>query len=667
MRFPSTALLASTLLAISAQARFVIYADEWHPTRPNGPRDRAGIDHVILAFAPANATATFQPKVPVHIIRTEFPNAKVMIAVGGWGDTAGFSEATKSDSSMLAFAADVATMLARTGADGVEDIDWEYPGGNGADYKQVTNRDQTYQITAFPKLLVAIRAAIGKKLLSIAVPGKEGQSSYTFDMLGYTRTTGPRVWPSVDFINVMSYDLMNRRDTVTKHHSSAIDAENSIKDYLAMGAPSSKLNLGFAYYAKYFTTQGDCSGSPLNCPIVLAEDAQGKDTLTSGAWTFERSRMRPVDASSLTVSRDGSCGPEKGTKCETGCCSQHGHCGTSPEHCNGACQHAFGTGCTDADVAASWQLAAKHGVTDEVAGGQYYFDATNRLFWTWDTPELITRKFDNIVRKYKLGGVMAWSLGEDSANWRHIRHMAKEVAKVGLGSATASDSNVPVDARGYMYDQIALYCCPNGYDPANYLIYQPICLFQFSDHPFLVDCGDGKGFVYCACETPDCYWGPLDPDHYDGNDSVHSMLNEDGPFEMQYTSDALQATPSEPNPTALKTPEPHYRVFLECMGDDGWLTSCPDWVTSKVLHGTATEPEPAAIETSWPTDAIILECMGENGGLTWCPQSYTDEALSSMTAIETGFTTHIGIPQAPESELPGGSYGMRRRERAHKA
>ncbi|KAI4622221.1 hypothetical protein J4E83_004961 [Alternaria metachromatica] len=774
------------ILAISATARFVIYADEWHPTRPDNPRDRAGIDHVILAFAPANATATFQPKVPIHTIRTEFPNAKVMIAVGGWGDTVGFCQATKSDASMLAFAADVATMLARTGADGVEDIDWEYPGGNGADYKQVANWDQTYQIAAFPKLLAAIRAAIGKKLLSIAVPGKEGQSSYTFDMLGYTRTTGPQIWPSVDFINVMSYDLMNRRDTVTKHHSSAIDAENSIKDYLAMGAPPSKLNLGFAYYAKYFTTQGDCSASPLNCPIAVAEDAQGKDTLTSGAWTFERLHMHPVDASSLTISRDGTCGPEKGTKCETGCCSQHGHCGTSPEHCNGACQHAFGTGCTDADVAASWQLAAKHGVTDEVAGGQYYFDATNRLFWTWDTPELITRKFDNIVRKYKLGGIMAWSLGEDSADWGHIRQMAKEVVKGGLGLTTASDSNMPVDAGGgYLYDEIAHYCCPNGYDPANLLIYQPGYMFPLSYHPFLVHCGDGKGLIYCACDTPECSSWALYPGHYDGHESVQPMLNEDGLVEMQYT-EALQAMPTEHDQAALETPRPHVGVMTECLGEGGATTWCPLHYTND-LPSMPTETSPAAIETSWPTDAIIIECMGENGGLTWCPQSYTDEALSSMSkskaaalqtpsptplptdsvfleclgenggltscgvsatqdflskmrdyyalhtptptpsptpsrtsnvhfectgvhggltrcphsvmdnfvsnkfsldaagletprpvhqnptavmtaaAIETGFTTHIGIPQAPESELPGGSYGMRRRERAHKA
>jgi chitinase len=131
----------------------------------------------------------------------------------------------------------------------------------------------------------------------------------------------------------------------------------------------------------------------------------------------------------LTVSTDGTCGAEKGTKCASGCCSQYGNCGTSPEHCSGACQHAFGTGCTDADVAGSWQNAAKNGVTDEKAGGQYYFDADNHLFWTWDTPDLISRKFDDIVRKYNLGGVMAWSLGEDSNDWSHIKRMADELAK----------------------------------------------------------------------------------------------------------------------------------------------------------------------------------------------------------------------------------------------
>jgi chitinase len=122
-------------LAAAASARFVMYADEydslksyvcmlltasrWHPTRPTNPADRAGIDHVVLSFAMANATALFKPKVPMSTIRSEFPNAKVMIAVGGWGDGIGFFQASQNDASITQFASSCATMLQNTGADGV--------------------------------------------------------------------------------------------------------------------------------------------------------------------------------------------------------------------------------------------------------------------------------------------------------------------------------------------------------------------------------------------------------------------------------------------------------------------------------------------------------------------------------------------------------------------
>jgi chitinase len=122
-------------LAAAVSARFVMYADEydspelhigilltcprWHPTRPTNPADRAGIDHVVLAFAMANATAFFQPKVPISVMRSEYPNAKMMIAVGGWGDDIGYYQASLSDASIKQFAANIATMLTNTGADGV--------------------------------------------------------------------------------------------------------------------------------------------------------------------------------------------------------------------------------------------------------------------------------------------------------------------------------------------------------------------------------------------------------------------------------------------------------------------------------------------------------------------------------------------------------------------
>ena len=82
-------------------------------------------------------------------------------------------------------------------------------------------------------------------------------------MIAYTKENGPKIWPSVDYINVsscpstlfiamkhfrliqtqvMSYDLMNRRDTVTKQHSSVAGSEATIKNYLAIGAPPEKIN-----------------------------------------------------------------------------------------------------------------------------------------------------------------------------------------------------------------------------------------------------------------------------------------------------------------------------------------------------------------------------------------------------------------------------------------
>lgn len=46
------------------------------------------------------------------------PTAKVMVAIGGWGDTLGFSAAAKSKESRRVFAENVARMVSHTGADG---------------------------------------------------------------------------------------------------------------------------------------------------------------------------------------------------------------------------------------------------------------------------------------------------------------------------------------------------------------------------------------------------------------------------------------------------------------------------------------------------------------------------------------------------------------------
>ena len=111
-----------------------------HPVVPDiGQVDK--VTHVALAFLPSSSFAQAQdggvepgasPKWPLFIsveeARARFaPDTKILVSIGGWGDTAGFSAAARTPESRRQWASRVADMVRDTGADGV-DVDWEYPG-----------------------------------------------------------------------------------------------------------------------------------------------------------------------------------------------------------------------------------------------------------------------------------------------------------------------------------------------------------------------------------------------------------------------------------------------------------------------------------------------------------------------------------------------------------
>lgn len=201
------------------------------------------------------------------------------------------------------------------------DIDWEYPGGNGQDYKDVPNSKKVDEIETYPKFLAAVRKAIGNKTLSIATPGRKQ------DFIAFTKEQGPKIFESVDYVNVMSYDLINRRDNVTDHQSGVQGSLDVINEYLAIGAPAEKLNLGLAFYAKWFTTDpdSDCDENPLGCKLVKLENDDGTDNGKSGALTFEASTVAEAPKD-LKTTTNGKCGFAEATKCPEGqCCSTYGN------------------------------------------------------------------------------------------------------------------------------------------------------------------------------------------------------------------------------------------------------------------------------------------------------------------------------------------------------
>ncbi|KAI1190207.1 glycoside hydrolase family 18 protein [Nemania serpens] len=350
----SRSVVAASMAGLAAAApRFAMYYDQWHTASPT-KEVTAGITHVITAFADpllftTDPAGPYTPFVdPAGLPASFSEGTKMCLAVGGWGLSAGYSAGQKTEATRALFAKNVAAALDAHGYDCV-DVDWEYPGGNGEDYKKNPNSGKVDEINNYPLLLRAIKDAIGDKELSIAVPGLER------DMIAFTAEKVPAVNDAVDVVNVMAYDLMNRRDNTTQHHTSVQASLKTVEKYIELGMDPAKMNLGIAFYAKYFETIEKCT-EPVGCETAVLEDGSGTDTGRSGAKTFMEGV--PVLAS---------------------------------------------------------------GQADQDEGGQWYWDPATSYFWTWDTPELVARKFEKIIKAKGLGGVMAWSLGEDSADHAYVK------------------------------------------------------------------------------------------------------------------------------------------------------------------------------------------------------------------------------------------------------
>lgn len=242
--------------------------------------------------------------------------------------------------------------------------------GNGEDYKEIPNSAKAWQIQAYPLLLSTLRTYLGPyKLLSAAVPGLPR------DMLAFTNDTMPSISGSLDFLNIMTYDLMNRRDNITKHHTGVQISLDAINAYHEQGLPYAKMNLGFAFYVKWFKTAAHCGCDthPIGCKTALLEDPDtGADLGRAGGFSYHDAV--PGDP-----------------------------------------------------VGASYARAMAYGSYDDEGGGHYYWDPEENLWWSWDTPYAIARKFPRIMEEKGLGGAFAWGLGEDAEKWVHFRALSREM------------------------------------------------------------------------------------------------------------------------------------------------------------------------------------------------------------------------------------------------
>ena len=185
-------------------------------------------------------------------LRKQNPALAVLISLGGWLGSGGFSDAALTAKSRSTFIDSVVELLNHYDLDGV-DLDWEFPGSPGAGHEFRSEDKQNFTLLLKElraRLSEAKRSRHGKLLLTIA-------AGASLDYLEHTEMR--KVAPYVDDVNLMAYDYYEpSADRTTGNHAPLFtdpadpkkeSADASVKAFLAAGAPARKIVLGVPFYS----------------------------------------------------------------------------------------------------------------------------------------------------------------------------------------------------------------------------------------------------------------------------------------------------------------------------------------------------------------------------------------------------------------------------------
>lgn len=186
-------------------------------------------------------------------LRSTYPDLKIVISVGGWDDSARFSDAALTSSSRTAFAESAVSFLKTYGFDGI-DIDWEYPTGGG----KTGNTRRTSDPENFRLLMKALRVRLDKE-------GAKDGKHYILSFAGgssaqYANGIGlSSVAQTVDYGLIMTYDLqgpwcsytdfnaaLSPASGTSPQEKNSVDA--SVRAWLNAGFPAGKLVMGVPFY-----------------------------------------------------------------------------------------------------------------------------------------------------------------------------------------------------------------------------------------------------------------------------------------------------------------------------------------------------------------------------------------------------------------------------------
>jgi chitinase len=186
-------------------------------------------------------------------LRREHPDLKVLVSVGGWTWSGGFSDAALTPESRRRFVESAVRFVLEHDLDGF-DVDWEYPGLPG--YGNTFRPDDRENFTA---LMSGLRAALdqagsarGRRYLLTFAAGAFPEFLAHVEM--------EKVQAVVDYVNLMAYDFREAEgDAQTGHHAALyldpgdpkrLSADGGVRDFVGAGVPPEKLVLGVPFYGR---------------------------------------------------------------------------------------------------------------------------------------------------------------------------------------------------------------------------------------------------------------------------------------------------------------------------------------------------------------------------------------------------------------------------------
>lgn len=314
-------------------------------------------------------------------LKKKYPHLKMIISVGGWTLSDPFHYMANDPQSRAVFVNSMMDFLRQYDFfDGV-DIDWEYPGGNGAN--PALGGPEDFQ--SYADLMCDIRSGLdgleaetGREYeLSTAI----GASPAKIDAANYADAHS-----CIDHILAMTYDYYGAWNNTVGHLAALNDyPENSIPDFYAtsgvdklleLGVPPHKIAIGATMYGRGWSgVQMPADGNPLNG--VATGPASGE--WETGSYDYK------------TIVEDFLGG-------------------TNGTGINGFTYYY-----------------------DETAEAPYVYNDVSGTFITYDNPRSVKAKANYVIQN-NLGGIFSWEIDADNGD---ILGAMNE----GLGSPLVTTSN----------------------------------------------------------------------------------------------------------------------------------------------------------------------------------------------------------------------------------